>query len=87
MNLEPLFSRIIVKRKEVKNYGSIIIPESAKQMQATEGEVIAVGSEVTDIEAGDIVFFGKYSGVEIERDGASYVVMNEEDVIAKVKEG
>jgi|WetSurMetagenome_2_1015567.scaffolds.fasta_scaffold135828_2 chaperonin GroES len=88
MDLVPLFSRIIVRRKvQEMTRGGLIVPKAALEgtMKATEGEVISVGSEVTDVVAGDSVFFGKYSGAEIERDGEKYVVMNEEDVIAKVK--
>ncbi len=87
MDLEPLFSRIIVKRKEMEDTtkGGIIIPKTSREMQATEGEVVAVGSEVDTIKEGDSVFYGKYSGAEIEREGTRYIVMNEEDVIAKVK--
>jgi chaperonin GroES len=70
---------------EEKTAGGIIIPVGAKSMEATEGTVIDVGAECTDVGPGDIVFFGKYSGAEIERNGGKYVVMNEEDVIAKVK--
>ena len=86
MDLVPLFSRIIVKRIENEvTAGGIIIPKGSKEMQATEGEVIAVGAEVDTIVEGDVVFFGKYSGAEIERDRQRYIIMNEEDVIAKVK--
>lgn len=87
MDLIPLFSRIIVKRKELEDTtkGGIIIPKTSREMQATEGEVVAIGDEVDTIKKGDLVFYGKYSGAEVEREGTRYVVMNEEDVIAKVK--
>lgn len=85
MDLQPLFSRIIVQRKEIEKIGSIIIPESTQQMKATEGTVIAVGNECDTVKAGDVVFFGKYSGAEIERDKVKYIVCNEDDIIALVK--
>lgn len=85
MDLIPLFSRLIVKRKDVEKVGSIFIPLDSKQMQATEGEVISVGSECNTIHVGEMVFFGKYSGAEIERDGEKFVLMNEEDVLCYIK--
>jgi len=84
LDLQPVLSRIIVKRKEVEKVGSIIVPESVQSMKATEGIVIAVGPETEFIKEGDTVFFGKYSGAEIERNGEKYITMNEEDVIAVV---
>ena len=84
LDLQPVLSRIIVKGKEVEKIGSIIVPESAQSMKATEGTVLAVGEDVESIKEGDTIFFGKYSGAEIERNGEKYVVMNDEDVIAFV---
>lgn len=86
MDLVPCFERIIVKRKEMeKTSGGLYIPQSSKEMQATEGEVIAVGPQCTTIKVGDTVFFGKYSGAEMEREGFKFVLMNEEDVLCTVR--
>lgn len=84
MDLTPLFSRLIVKPIDMEKVGSIFIPIDSKQMKATEGEVIAMGSECDTVKVGDTVFYGKYSGAEIERDGNKYVLMNEEDVLCFV---
>lgn len=86
MDLVPLFTRILVKRKEMtKTAGGLYIPETTREMQATEGEVIAVGSDCKTVLEGDIVLFGKYSGAEFERDGFKFMLMNEEDVLCRVK--
>lgn len=85
LDLVPLVRRIIVKRKVVRQIGSIIIPGNSREMQATEGEVIAVGVEADLVKVGDTVFFGRYSGAEIERDGEKFVLMNDEDVLCFVK--
>lgn len=84
MDLTPLFSRLIVRPKDIEKVGSIFIPTDSKQMKATEGEVIAVGSECDTVKVGDIVFYGKYSGAEIERNGGKYVLTNEEDILCFV---
>lgn len=84
MDLTPLFTRILVRRKEVEKVGSLYVPVDSKEMKATEGEVLAVGSECDTVNVGDTVFFGKYSGAELERNGQKFVLMNEEDVLCFV---
>lgn len=85
LDLEPLLGRIIVKEKELETVGSIIIPKSAESMKPTEGTVLAVGGDVTMLEVGDEVFYGLYSGVRVNRDKNTIYILNEDDVIAKVK--
>ena len=92
LDLIPLFEKIMVKEKEVEDVtaGGIIIPESAanarEEHRATEGVVLAVGSTVTDVKVGDRIYYGRYSGTEIKRNGESFWCMNEGDVIALIKE-
>src|SRR5271167_2316492 len=74
VNLTPLHDRVIVRRIEEKETvkGGIIIPDTAKE-KPQEGEVIAVGAGKRekgeriplDVQAGDRILFGKYSGTEI----------------------
>lgn len=85
LDIKPLFSRIIAKRVETEKIGSIYVPETATSMKATEGEVLEIGSEVESLKVGDKIYWGKYSGAEIERNGNKYVIMNEEDVLGIIK--
>ena len=81
VNLTPLHDRVIVKRIEEKESvkGGIIIPDSAKE-KPQEGEIIAVGAGKRekgeriplDVNVGDRVLFGKYSGSEIKIEGEEY---------------
>lgn len=87
LDIQPLFSRIIAMRKEVEKVGSIFVPETATSMKATEGEVMAIGNEVDSVKVGDKIYWGKYSGAEIERGGVKYIVMNEEDVLGIIRKG
>ncbi len=91
MNIRPLHDRIVVKRIEEKETTSsgIIIPDSAKE-KPQEGEVIAVGKGKRDdegnlvpldVQAGDRILFGKYSGSETKLDGTEYLIMREDDVL------
>jgi chaperonin GroES len=93
VNLTPLHDRVIVKRIEEKETvkGGIIIPDSAKE-KPQEGEVIAVGAGKRekgeriplDVSAGDRVLFGKYSGSEIKIDGEEYLILREDEILAKL---
>ncbi len=87
LDIEPLFSRIIAKRVEVDKIGSIYVPETANSMKATEGEVMAIGDEVSAVKVGDKIFWGKYSGAEIERNKQKYIIMCEDDILGIIKKG
>ena len=91
MKFRPLHDRILVKRveEEEKTKGGIIIPDSAKE-KPIEGKVIAVGNgkrlddgklASLEVEAGDRILFGKYSGTEIKLDGDEHLILREEDVL------
>ena len=93
VNLTPLHDRVIVKRIEEMETtrGGIIIPDTAKE-KPQEGEIIAVGAGKRekgeriplDVNVGDRVLFGKYSGSEIKIEGEEYLILKEEDILAKL---
>lgn len=91
MNIRPLYDRLVVKRIEEKEtkVGGLFIPDSAKE-KPQEGEVVAVGKGKRlddgklvplDVQKGDRILFGKYSGSEIRLDGEEYVIMREDEVL------
>ena len=91
MKIRPLYDRIVVKRIEQKEQmqGGLYIPDSAKEKQQ-EGEVVAVGKGkrlengslvALDVQAGDRILFGKYSGSDIKMDGEEYLIMREDEVL------
>ena len=73
---------------EEKTVGGIIIPDSAKE-KPLRGEVLAVGNGTKDeemvLKAGDQVLYGKYAGTELELDGEKYLIMRQNDVLAKIQ--
>jgi len=81
MNFKPLGDRLLIQRVEEANTtaSGIIIPDNAKE-KPSKGKVIAVGSEVEDINVDDTVVFGKYSGNEIILDGEEYLIMESSDI-------
>ncbi|MEZ5053998.1 MAG: co-chaperone GroES [Chitinophagales bacterium] len=89
MNIQPLADRVVIKAAaaETKTKSGIIIPDSAKE-KPQKGEVVAVGpgkkDEPTTVKVGDTVLYGKYSGTEINIDGADFLIMRESDILAIV---
>ncbi len=91
MKFRPLHDRVAVKRveEEQKTAGGIIIPDTATE-KPQQGEVIAVGpgargddNEVVplDVQVGDKVLFGKWSGTEVKIDGEEVLIMKESDLL------
>ena len=91
MNIRPLYDRIVVKRIESTEtmQGGLYIPDSAKE-KPQEGEVVAVGKGkrledgkvvALDVQVGDKILFGKYSGSDIKLDGDEYLIMREDEVL------
>ena len=91
MKFRPLHDRVLVRRveSEEKSAGGIIIPDTAQE-KPMEGEIIATGSgtrsengSVTplDVQSGDRVLFGKWSGTEVKVDGEELLIMKESDIM------
>ncbi|MCO5066489.1 MAG: co-chaperone GroES [Rhizobiaceae bacterium] len=96
MAFRPLHDRILVRRIEAdeKTAGGIIIPDTAKE-KPQEGEVIAVGPGARDdsgklvaldVQVGDRILFGKWSGTEIKLDGEDLIIMKESDVMGVIEQ-
>ncbi len=89
LNLTPLADRVVIEpaAAEQKTAGGIIIPDTAKE-KPQKGIVVAVGKGKKDepmtVKVGDAVLYGKYSGTEINVDGADYLIMKESDIYAIV---
>jgi chaperonin GroES len=91
MHLRPLHDRIVVKRTEAKGStaGGLFIPDSARE-KPQEGTVIAVsrgqrqenGSlRPLDVNLGDHILYGQYTGSEIQLAGEEYLIVREDEVL------
>ena len=91
MKLRPLQDRVIVKQQEAeeKTKSGIFLPDAAKE-KPTTGKVIAVGPGKLDdngkpmelpVRVGDTVYYGKWSGTEVEVEGTKYVILRETDLL------
>ena len=94
VKIRPLGDRVLVKpieEAEVKK-GGIFIPDTARE-KPQEGEVVALGTGKRDedgklidftVKKGDKVLISKYGGTEVKLDGASYLIMREDDILGIV---
>ncbi len=93
MKLIPLFDRVILlPKKKEETKGGILIP-SVAQDKSQIATVVAVGDGQTaegkeinmKVKKGDDVLYAKYSGVEIEDEGKTYVIVRQADILAIIK--
>ena len=89
MNFQPLYDRLLVERIEAPSkQGSLYVPDQAKPKPST-GRVLAVGHGVIGpdgnmvnlkVREGDVVYFGQFSGDEIELDGQTRLILREAEI-------
>ena len=71
--------------------GGLYIPDTAKE-KPQQGEIVAVGvgrmekgeRVPMELEVGQKVLYGKYSGTEVTLDDQQYLIVKESDVLAVV---
>jgi len=91
MKLRPLADRVIVKQSEAeeKTKSGILLPDTAKE-KPTRGKVVAVGPGKLDdngkpmelgVRVNDVVYYGKYSGTDVEVSGEKFVILRESDLL------
>jgi chaperonin GroES len=93
--IKPLGEKILVKPIDVKEVkkGGIFIPDTAKE-KPQEGEVISLGTGKKledgkvlpfEVQKGDKVLFGKYSGTEVKIDDVDYLIMSQDDILGIIE--
>ncbi|KAI3902499.1 hypothetical protein MKX01_040499 [Papaver californicum] len=88
--LKPLGDRVLVKIKtaEQKTTGGILLPSTA-QTKPQGGEVVAIGEGKTvgktqvdvSVKTGAQIVYSKYAGTEVEFNGASHLILKEDDIV------
>jgi chaperonin GroES len=75
--------------------GGLYIPDRAKE-KPQRGEVVAIGKGKKteegkllplDVQVGDQILFGKYSGSDIKLDGNEYLIMREDEILGVLSNG
>ena len=93
MKLAPLGDRVVLKQLEAEETtkSGIVLPGNAQE-KPQQAEIIAVGpggivdgKEVEmQVAVGDIVIYSKYAGTEVKLDGEEFIVVRQNDIVAKV---
>ncbi len=92
VKLQPLGDRVVLSRDEQEQTtaGGIVLPDAAQDKPA-RGKIEAIGTgRVLDdgsrsefqVQVGDHVLFGKYSGDAITIDDEEYLLMREDEILA-----
>ena len=96
MKFRPLHDRVLIERvdQDEMTAGGIIIPDTAQE-KPMEGRVVATGPGAKsedgsvsplDVQVGDRVLFGKWSGTEVKIDGVDYLILKEADIMGIIEE-
>ena len=101
MALEAIAFRIIVKPDEVEKQTKsgivLAVDESQEKGAVTRGTIVSIGedawaaykttSKFAGLKVGDEVFYARYAGKRIKEtdDGEEFLVLNDEDIVCKVK--
>lgn len=93
MKLAPLGDRVVLKQLEAEETtkSGIVLPGNAQE-KPQQAEIIAVGpggivdgKEVEmQVAVGDKVIYSKYTGTEVKLDGEEFIVVRQNDIVAKV---
>jgi chaperonin GroES len=93
MKINPLYDRVLLKRSDEKETkkGGIIIPDTAKE-KPLEAEVVEVGKGriegdkviPLEVKKGDRVLIGKFSGTEVAIADEEFVIVREDEILAKI---
>ena len=94
MNIKPLGDKVVIKMVEAEETtkSGIILAGAAKEKPQV-AEVVAVGpggivegKEIKmEVKVGDKVLTSKYAGTEVKLDGAEYIIIRQNDILAIVE--
>ncbi len=96
IKFRPLDDRVLVEVADAEEVtaGGIVLPDTAKE-KPQRGTIIAAGPGklldsgergAMEVSVGNDVYYGKYSGTEVEISGDKLVILRESDILAVVNE-
>lgn len=83
---KPLNKLVLVDRvcNPAASDGGIILPKTTEPQQGV-GTVLALGEQVTTaVDIGDTVLFSRYSGTEVSYREQSYLLLQEDELMARI---
>jgi len=88
--LQPINQNVLLditdQATENKSAGGIIIPDSVKEKPKSAKVVALSNIDNAEIAVGDTVFFKEFSGTETEFEKKKYLIIQYEDILAKIVE-
>lgn len=83
--ISPLADRVVAVREaaKTKTNSGLYLPETAKE-KPVAAVVEAVGPDVKSLKKGDRIIYKEYSTTELTIDGTEYLIVKEEDILAKL---
>jgi chaperonin GroES len=91
--IEPLAEMVALEVEEEKiSKGGIHIPDTAKD-KPQQGKVVAVGTGKPNdmgvrvpllVKVGDVVFFSKHAGHEVEVKGKKFLLVHDDNLLARL---
>ncbi len=87
IGIEPIGEMVLIAMENApeKTDSGLLLPEEARE-KMNVGLVEAVGPEAKSVSVGDRVIYRQYSGTKMEWMGQDYLLIQEEDIQAKVME-
>ncbi|HJM13258.1 MAG TPA: co-chaperone GroES [Candidatus Thalassarchaeaceae archaeon] len=85
IGIEPIGEMVLLAMENApeKTDSGLLLPEEARE-KMNVGLVEAVGPEAKSVSVGDRVIYRQYSGTKMEWMGQDYLLLQEEDIQAKV---
>lgn len=95
VKLQPLRDQVVLEKQaaEEKTKSGIVLPDSAQEKPQT-AKVVAVGPGKTldngsklepEVKVGDLVYYAKFSGTNVDIDDKEYIILSENDILAILK--
>lgn len=89
MTIEPFGNRVLVRvlEQESTTASGLVLPDTAKE-KPQHGLIEALGADellTAKLNLGDKILFAKYSGTEISQNGHTYLLLNGDDVLARIR--
>ena len=92
--IKPLGSRVLIKMKEgeeTTKSGIILAqaaqekPQIAEVIEVGPGEIVDGKQEEMKVKKGDNIIVSEYSGTKIKYEGEDYIIVRQDDILAKVE--
>ena len=92
--IKPLGSRVLIKMKEgeettksgiILSGGAQEKPQIAEVIEVGPGEIVDGKNEEMKVKKGDNIIVSEYSGTKIKYEGVDYIIVRQDDILAKVE--